>query len=162
MFFNSESQVEAVLRILRRWLSEYKEMRILIVPPLYRGIPANFSDDIAVSMVVFSKGAILPCWLPSFLYFPKVTVNSFCDKQRCRLPLLHTSLNSSLLETDQIRLTRSGFDRYFLSVFPRFWVLLPWFVFRYVDTTFSSAIIALAEIKKRVEEAGDDISVMEC
>lgn len=57
MSFNSvfflilESLVESVLHILRKWLSEYKELRVLVVPPVYRGTPERFSDDIATAMV---------------------------------------------------------------------------------------------------------------
>jgi len=31
--------------------------------------------------------------------------------------------------------------------------------FRYVDNTFSSAVLAISEIGKRIDAAGDDISV---
>jgi len=33
------------------------------------------------------------------------------------------------------------------------------YYFRYVDTTFSSAVLAISEIAKRIDAAGDDISV---
>lgn len=74
------------------------------------------------------------------------------------VPLLHTSLNSSLLESDKVRLTRAGFDRYLLSAVG---VSFPFYFgcFRYVETTFSSAVLALSEIGKRLDAAGDDISV---
>lgn len=51
LFSISESVLDSVLHILRKWLSEYKELQVLVVPPLYRGTPSNFSDDVAVSMV---------------------------------------------------------------------------------------------------------------
>jgi len=43
--------MDSVLRLLRRWLSEYKDLRVLIVPPLFRGVPATFGDDVAAAMV---------------------------------------------------------------------------------------------------------------
>jgi len=39
-------------------------------------------------------------------------INTFCDRQRRMIPLMQTTLNSSMLDTDQIKLTQAGFDRY--------------------------------------------------
>lgn len=43
-----------MLRILRRWLSEYKDLRVLVVPPIFRGTPEKFGDDIATALVICS------------------------------------------------------------------------------------------------------------
>jgi len=54
----------------------------------------DFSNDIAIAMVSFSMGF----WFLLFLSFVfKLTVKSYCEKQRRMFPLAHTSINSSML-----------------------------------------------------------------